>query len=309
MEHSRPEEFARNIPPLGTIPAAPAEFREAHRDSSDIPIRFPDVAWANVNIGRIYGTDGHIGVDILLGPTRYNPGHHSDDSFYGACAMADQGPISYYKVHGFKADGSCDFPYGIFIDNENINVCNCTPGVGACRPWGRPNTPTLHHDWGKKIQEVRLEIYAYGSDFSSLQCTITRFLHRANGGIYSEEIGDILIPRKGGGVSLRYLHGFITENGIPISGERTYTIDGQGNIRPRMSVSVFQMSGVKVFSTTGVEFSSFAATDNKGSDFYECGVLMLGQYKVFVNDLLTGRSSTFDVSNRGERFDIDLARL
>src|SRR3990167_6264756 len=69
--------------------------------------------WVNLWVGQITPGAGTIGVDITW--PNYNPCHHSNDAYYDACELSNNGAASYYKVHNYNTSSN-DFPYGVFID-------------------------------------------------------------------------------------------------------------------------------------------------------------------------------------------------
>src|SRR5262245_30561795 len=83
--------------PAEDAPKAAAETAACGAPSSGGTLDYGeirDVGFAGIPIADVIaGPNGyHIGLDILF--WGYNPGHHSDDPFYGACAMAQVGPLS-----------------------------------------------------------------------------------------------------------------------------------------------------------------------------------------------------------------------
>lgn len=253
-------------------------------DTDDFPRIRPDAAFANVRLAHVDGGTGHIGMDV--GMPGYTPCHNPDDPYYGACVMSKDGPKSYYKVFHFSERGN-DFPHGMFIDNENYNVC-------TGQPWCRDGVPVLQHDWGKRITFAALEVYAYDSRYGGARVRVDNFDHPAHGGFYSPEIGTIELPNTSAAHSAK-LNGFIFRAGNPV-GEREASLD------------IFQ-EGTTYSTDKGYPVGGFSSVATNSDGYYSSGPVYSGRYKIYVGDVVRRKKIIIycDIIRPFERLDFDLA--
>lgn len=252
-------------------------------NTDDFPRIRPDAEFANVRLDHVVGGDGHIGIDI--GMPNYTPCHNPDDPYYGACVMSKDGPKSYYKVFHFSCHGN-DFPFGMFIDNQNYNVC-------TGQPWCRDGIPILYHDWGKRITWAALEIYPYDSVFGGVRIHVDNFDHPAHGGYYSPEIGIVQLPSSNTATSAK-LNGFAYRNGAPVKeGEASFD---------------FFQEGSTYSSTTGYPVSGFASVGTDNDGYYSSGPIYPGRYKIYIGDAAKKKKiiTRADITRPFERLDFDL---
>lgn len=244
-----------------------------------------NVSFANFWMGKITPGSGHVGVDLWWpsGSGEYNPCHHSNDVFYGACVLANNAQASYYKV-GTYTPTTSNFPYGIFIDNQNTNTCTSAPWCT------NPSAPSFTHNWAKFLSDGSLEVYPYdgsgnynpsGNTVGGLRIQ-TSFFTFANGGRYSPNIGDIHLPKIGeSGVGR--MNGFATYNGGAIANNR-------------VTLEVFQKSATR-FTSTGYATTGFTVVHSNSDGYYNTGALPSGSYKIYVTDTQTGHKIILDGVN------------
>lgn len=256
-----------------------------------------NVNFTNYWIGQITPGTGHIGVDIWWpagGGNIYNPCHISSDMFYGACVLANAAQTSYYKVMNYGLSGN-NFPYGIFIDNQNTNTCTSAPWCT------NPGASSFNHGWGRLISDGSLEIYphvlgAYNPSNNTVGGVriSSDFYHFANGGRYSRDIGNVTLPSLGQ-AGVGRLNGFATYNGSPVANDRVL-------------LEIFQRESSRGTST-GHPMYGFSVVRNNGDAYYNTGALPSGSYKIYITDTQTGRKIILDgvnVFSQHERIDFRL---
>jgi len=263
--------------------------------SGDVNVQF-----SAINVGNITPDSGHIGVDIWWdnqtaaeGEDVFNPCHHSSDSNplyknYGACALPQAGPISYYKVQHYGPNFGGprgDFTYGIFINNTDKN--NCVGADLKTVTWcvGKQSPDPLQTNWAKKVTGAAIEIYPYSSitgyydpatsTVGGVRATINGFPEFANGGRYSVNIGNISLPKAGdkftdGRAKVGKLTGQVTSGGIPIA-KGEVQLDAFGFTDTYHSSKDFPLYG----------FSDI--NPNKESNgMYNFGILPVGDYRIVI---------------------------
>lgn len=257
-----------------------------------------NVSFSNMWVGKISPGYGYIGVDVWW-PTSnggtYNPCQNSSDVYYGACVLSNSGQTSYYKVQHYTPT-STDFPYGIFIDNQDPNYCT---SASWCQ---NKNATTIYHGWGQLITNASMEIYPiysngqYNAALSSVGGVRiqTDFPGFANGGRYSNNIGNITLPQLGQ-PNVGKLNGFVTYEGAPVSNNR-------------FLFEAFQEQST--YSTsTGYPVTGFSVTNNNSNGYYNLGPLPDGTYKIYITDTQTNHKiilSDVNISNTYERLDFQL---
>lgn len=283
--------YDRKIEHLGESQGVENHDQDINRgiNTDNFPLIRPDAEFVNVRLEHVVGGEGHIGMDInMLKPDGedYTPGHEKDDPYYGACVMSKDGPKSYYKVFHFCSHGN-DFPHGMFIDNQNYNVC-------TRQPWCRDGVPILPHNWGKRITSASLELYPYDSHYGGARVVVDNFEHPAHGGFYSPEIGTVKLPYTGATNSAK-LNGFIFRNGIPIG-------EGEG------SLDFFQEEGTGYTTDTGYSVSGFSSVATNGDGYYSSGPIYAGRYKIYVGDVVRQKKIIIyaDITRPYERLDFEL---
>lgn len=236
-----------------------------------------NVNFTNFWIGKVTPGTGHIGVDIWWpgGNGDYNPCQHSEDIFYGACVLSNSGRSSYYKVMSYTPSGT-DFPYGIFIDNQNNNYCKTS---SWCT---NKSANSFNHGWGRLISDGSIEIYPHdangnynpsGYDVGGVRVASDFFLF-ANGGRYSKDIGNITLPQIGQ-PNVGRLNGFATINSVNAANNR-------------LLLEVFQESATRKTST-GHPMTGFTVVRNNSDGYFNSGAVPSGSYKMYITDTLTGR--------------------
>jgi hypothetical protein len=234
-------------------------------NTSDYP-RTHNVEWAAVQLQQFNGICGHIGVDLIFSHQTYgdyNPCHHSDDPYYGSCVMSSNGPISYYKVFGFD-----NYPYGIFIDNQNPNYC-------TGQSWCQSGTTFVHY-WAQRLGSVALEFYPYTncngggydpytSQYGGARLYVNEWPVLANGGMYSANLGSVTLPQRG---SAGVLNGFMTDNGAPVAYHAAW-------------INAFQM-GSTAQTSMGYPVGGFASVGNNADGYYTTGPVYPGDYRLYV---------------------------
>lgn len=279
---------------LGSAVAATACVGPDEGDPSLIEENAEQRGFVNLPLDSVVPGRGHVGVDIWwVGPdgNEYNPCHHADDPFFGACVMSNVGPISYYKVHGFdNANPSApnDWPFGIFIDDQNLNAC-------ADQPWckGIPPGQPLQHGWAELITGAALEVYGYDGLGGARVHIGPEGWVAANGGVYAPPLGTITLPSPG---SPR-LNGFVTRGGAPVAADEA-------------GLDFFQDGQLTAATSTGVPLAGFASTSTNGDGYYSSGPMFGGTYKIYVSDRATQSKIIIyaDIWLDGERLDFDLAQ-
>ncbi|MBY0315888.1 MAG: hypothetical protein K2Q26_10235 [Bdellovibrionales bacterium] len=237
--------------------------------------------YANVVFGGLTEGSGHIGVDIAWdkGDSLYNPCHHSDDIYYGACIMSSVGPVSYYKVLIFS-NGSNNFPSGIFIDSENNNYC-------SGQSWCKTSGPVVPHNWQNLLSYVALEIYPYGSSggydprtnsHGGLRVSVNSFPQRSGSGKHSVDLGKIALPQMGH-PQVGKLNGFVRSQGQAVAAER-------------MNIDAFQTGLSTYLSSTGYPFYGFSSSPTNQDGYYTTGPVPQGTYKTYLTDNRTGKKNS-----------------
>ncbi len=257
-----------------------------------------DANFANFWVGRVTPGSGHIGVDLWWpgGGSEYNPCHHSNDAYYDACVLSNAAQTSYYKVMSYTPSGT-DFPYGIFLDNQNADFCTTAPW---CRTAG--NTGTVRHGWVTLISDGSLEVYPHvsGGSYNPSANTVggvritASFFHFANGGRYSPDIGNIALPQLGE-ANVGKLNGFATYNGVKAANNR-------------MLIEAFQRDESR-FTSTGYIMRGFTSVRNNNDGYFNTGALPSGKYLMFITDTSTGRKIILDnvnIFSTYERLDFKL---
>lgn len=253
----------------------------------------PSGYFLGVNFEGVEAGEGHIGVDISWpqGGTIYNPCHEHggvNDPYYGACAMADSSvnKSSYYKVQHFQ-NGTNDFPFGIFVDFANWNLCY---GQAWCPTTGQIVT----HGWSGLVSDVALEIYPASSSYGGLRANVNSFPFAVNGGSFSPSLGKISLPKEEGPTVK--LNGFISFDGSYVDSKRT-------------EIAFFQETEPTT-SSTGYPFYSFSATHANDDGYYSSGVVLPGLYKVYITDKAFGKTVIIhtEIRTRGDRLDFDLSK-
>lgn len=251
------------------------------------------VGFSNIWVGNVTPGSGHVGVDIWWpdhGESQYNPCHHSNDIYYGACVMSNVGPVSYYKVKHFSPSGT-DFPSGVFVDNQNLNYCKTAT-------WCLNKTAqSFNHGWGRLVTGAALEFYPYGTEgtynpytstVGGLRVQVDSFPVLANGGRYSKNIGNVTLPTIGQ-PNVGKLNGFVTASGVAASANR-------------VSIDAFQNGSTRT-SSTGYPLSGFSSIKNKGDGYYNIGAVPSGRYKIYITDHQTNHKVILDNVNVVQAFE------
>jgi len=253
-----------------------------------------NVSFANFWIGKVTPGSGHIGVDIWWnnGSGDYLPCQNSHDAFYDACALSNAAQSSYYKVMNYTPTTS-DFPYGVFIDNQDPDVCTSSSWCGD--PGGGD---TINHGWARIINSGSLEIYPHiaGSYNPSANTVggvrlVDGFFNFANGGRYSDNIGDIALPQIGE-ANVGKLNGFVTSGGSSVANNRVL-------------FEAFQEQSTRS-SSTGYPLTGFTTVRNNSDGYYSTGAVPSGTYKIYITDTQSGHKiilNDIGVNSQYERLD------
>jgi len=282
-------------------------------------IRGDETNFINVILQGVEGIEDNgyaeIGIDLLF-EDGYNPGHNSKDPYYGANCMAKDNSISYYKAYYCYKDGSNSFPYGIFIDNFNVNTLyKYTNDLDLSKydGWHYVSFPiderfrnleTLNHNWAKKTKKVCLEIYskkqggACSNIYGGARIEVDNFNYYANGGYYSPFIGKVILPtslNNYGNGNYSQLNGLIWENGKQIQ-------------ESRLCLSYFQTGALTSTTSNGFPVAAFASRGDDGHGYYSSGPLYPGVYKIYVEDTKNKKSKIIyaDIYRSYERIDFNL---
>ena len=257
-----------------------------------------NVGFSDIWVGKVTPGSGYIGVDIWW-PTSnggiYNPCQNSGDAYYGACVLSNAGQSSYYKVQHYNSNGT-DFPYGIFVDNQNQNYCTSAS-------WCQNKTATtINHGWSRLITDASIEVYPLYSNgqYDPSHNNVggvrvqTDFPGFNNGGRYSNNIGDIALPQLGQ-PNVGKLNGFVTYKGAAVANNR-------------FLFEAFQEQST--YSTsTGYPVTGFTSAHNDSSGYYNLGAVPAGTYKIYITDTQTGHKiilSDVSIQSTYERLDFQL---
>jgi hypothetical protein len=266
-------------------------------------VQAADVNWANIRIGKVQPGAGHIGVDMWWPSSggAYVPCHHSNDPYYGSCVLSNAGQTSYYKVGNYNTSTS-NFPYGIFIDNQNTNYCTSS---GWCP---NPGATSHNHGWGRLSSDASLEIYPYNNssqyDPSSptsagggLRIQVTGFPVVANGGKYSADIGTVTLPQMGQ-PNVGRLNGFVrTNSGLITNNERVV-------------LELFQHD-YSMTTSTGYPAKGFVIEKNNTDGYYTTGPIPVGEYRIYATDTQTSRKIYLDfvrITSQHARIDFNTSQ-
>lgn len=234
--------------------------------------RVRSVAFANMPLAAVEAGPGgfHAGIDLSLGG--YVPGHHAEDPYYGANVMASVGPLSYYRVIG-----PGDFPFGVFIHNEDPNDCRrCAPGEG-CAAWCADMcSESFAHGWADRVTSASLEFYPKDAGYGGVRVEVPGFSHFANGGVYSPDLGVVVLPHAGD-AGITKLNGFVYQ-----------TRGGATAPEGRFTVDIFHF-GPERHTSTGVPMRGFGSTHVNGDGYYRFDALFSGRHKTYLTDNATGR--------------------
>jgi len=257
-----------------------------------------DVNFTNLWVGNVSPGSGHIGVDMWWpnGGSSYLPCHNSNDIYYGACILSNADTVSYYKVMHYAPSGT-DFPFGVFVDNQNSNHCT---SASWCK---NKSATTINHGWARLISDISLEIYPYDSDgqynpsgntIGGLRIEANSFPNFSNGGRYSNNVGDISLPQLGQ-TNVGKLNGFVTENGVKVG-------------KNRVSFDVFQRDRTRT-SSTGYPLAGFTLVKNNSDGYYNTGPVPSGSYRIYITDTQTNHKIILDgvnIFHSHERLDFKL---
>jgi hypothetical protein len=228
--------------------------------------------------------------------TLYSPGNNHTDPFYGACIMSNSGCNSYYKVESYSTAGN-SFPFGIFINNADENHC-----VDAL--WCRGGA-LLAHNWANRITGVHLEIYSHHEEYGGASIWASDFVHEANGGVYSQDLGTVTLPNGSnlepdpvtGEYAVARLSGYI------------FTDTGDSPAPGRVTMHLWGSTS-QATTTTGVGVLGYSSTDSIDGGYYKSGWLYPGIYHCMLidNGSQPTKSKEFDVELRRpfERLDFTL---
>ncbi len=280
-----------------------------------------NVSFTAMWIGNITPGTGHLGVDLSWPgtdpvnhtATMYNPCHEYantsgtitfNDPYYGACVESDSMRTSYYAEHTYS-NGTTDFPYGIFVNNQDIN--HCTHAVWC----PNPSATTINHGWANLMTDMAIEIYPHYTDgtYDPLHNTIggvrigtNSFPTFANGGRYSPQIGNVVLPQTGQ-TGVGKLNGFVRDNGAAV-GADIFAYD------------MFQQDSTKTTST-GFPMTGFASDTTNSDGYYSSGPVPYGTYTIFITDTRADinnhtprakyKITGVGVHGNGERLDFDLS--
>jgi hypothetical protein len=231
---------------------------------------FTNIDWSTSRDGdgKPMTEGGVVGVDFALGqpggPALYAPCSNSADPYNSNC-MNPGHAGSYVYAKNWYADGSTNFPTGLFIAN-NYRRATC---AAPCS-----------HLWGQRVARVDVEIYAKKSaltgtvtDTSMVRPRFAQtsdvFTRHANGGTYGPAIGQIRLLRLGqpGTASLK---GTVTRGLAPV-------LEGEASVRLFQQDSTMQSSG-------GQPLQSFATPNTDTLGRYDTGALYAGTYLIRVLD-------------------------
>ncbi|MCA9581660.1 MAG: hypothetical protein KC416_07675, partial [Myxococcales bacterium] len=166
---------------------------------------------------------------------------------------------------------------GIFIDNRNPNQCRmCEKGLPCsswCDDWC---TKEFDHKWANKVTKAALEIYPHDDDYGGVRLVVSDFSHASNGGVYSEAVGTITLP-KAGASGVAKLNGFVwkTRGGAAV-GNDEFNID-------------FFHFGPAKKTSAGVDTLGFGSTHTNGDGYYLFRAVYYGNHKTYLTDKKSGK--------------------
>lgn len=310
-------------------PRMPGSITRPHAVGSVNSTQYPQIcsgAFANAPLAGIQNganqgvSQGHIGVDMWMNQSDLNNGkdyspclNPQGEPDIGACAL----PGGYYKVLHYCSPKSNDFPFGVFIDNNNNGV---------------------QSNWGNKISGVALEIYPYSDNvnaswnsfcnlkggydlqpccgqtiYGGLRLVANNFNNNANGGSFSANIGLVTVPQNGDpGVGI--VNGFICHSGAnrpPSCPNRNNAPDHTVNFTWFGQVPVYNRSstGYPVYSfNSWPNQSTSTGSPSSGSGYYTSGPLLFGMTKTYITNMQTGQNwlCSFNIDSYGSRVDFNL---
>jgi hypothetical protein len=232
-----------------------------------------------VRLEGVRGSAAVVGVDISIGS--YLPCKDEKNQHLGACDI----PKSYYRTGKIYTDGSMDHSRGLFISNEDKgfihNWANQVTRVDV-EIYPKIDNGTPNWDGNPNVGRVRFDFDA-GS-----------FTHPAHGGLYSPEVGVILLPQLG---FAPFLNGTVTEAGSKVPASRGIEIILWGKT-PHPEIS-----------SRGYPIFSFAIIGVKDG-YYHSGPLLKGKYNMVIKDKQNDKhhSLEIDINRTGERIDLLVER-
>ncbi|WP_182094270.1 hypothetical protein [Bacillus subtilis] len=218
-----------------------------------------------------------IGVDVSVDDRL--PCKDLNDPCYSCCDEKN----SYYRTCYAYTDGTMEHPHGLFINNEDRGCV---------------------HNWANHASRIDVEIYPKleASDWKPNQragrvrfdFSADEFTHPAHGGLYSPEVGLVLLPLEG---FAPYLNGYIFENGERVSESR------------EIEIKLWGKTPHPENSSKGYNIFGFGIAGGRGS-YYNSGPMLSGKYQMVITDMQNNRccKTVIDINNTGERIDLYLDR-
>jgi hypothetical protein len=227
---------------------------------------------ALISISGTHSGAGTMGVDLMLGPDRYNPCHEQwdaeagtsyNDTFYGACADSFMGRTSYYR-HAAYTPGGAEIAGGVLFGGGDWNQCR--------GQWWCPNQDTLlAHGWSDRATAWALEFYPSSPNEGGVRIEGGFPFTTADGRAWSGDLG-AMRPVLAGQPGVFNLAGWVHGGPWPAD---------------RWEVQAFQMPPFTQVTSAFYPEQGFSLTRNVGNRLTSWPMLS-GHYKLYVWDNHTG---------------------
>ena len=227
---------------------------------------------ALISIEGTHGAGGIMGVDLMLGPDRYNPCHEQwdeeqgrpyNDTFYGACADSFMGRTSYYR-HTTFGSGGREIAGGVLFGGADWNNCR--------GQWWCPNQDQLLvHGWSERATAWALEFYPSSPNEGGVRIEGGLPFRTADGKAWSGPLGAMRPVLEGQPGTFR-LNGWVHGGPWPAD---------------RWEIQAFQMPPFTQVTSAFYPEQGFSLTRNRGNGFTSWPMLT-GRYKLYVWDNATG---------------------
>ncbi|MET1174418.1 hypothetical protein [Paenibacillus amylolyticus] len=233
-----------------------------------------------VRIQGVRGSAALIGVDVNVNGQL--PCKEPDFIGYNCCDAKN----SYYRTCLCYTDGSIEHTHGLFInnsdkDNEGNEITHDLANLATRIDVEiYPKLERTDSRWASNEKAGRVRF-----DFSA-----DEFTHPAHDGLYSPDVGYVLLPLEG---FSPFLNGTVTENGEKVQESRGIDIKLWGRTpHPENSTAGADIYG---FSIIGVE-----------NGYYHSGPMLSGSYEMVISDPQSNRcyKKIIDITRTGERIDL-----
>lgn|GEM_PF-2980599 len=227
---------------------------------------------ALISIGGAHSAGGTMGVDILLGPDRYNPCHEQwdatengpyNDTYYAACTDSFMGRTSYYRTSSFGSGGGA-IASGVLIGGADWNKCQN-------RWWCATRDQLVVHGWSDRATAWALEFYPSSPNEGGVRIEGGFPYVTADGKAWSGPLGSMR-PIVAGQPGVFRLSGWVHGGPWPAD---------------RWEIQAFQVAPLTQVTSGFYPEQGFSLTRNVGNSFTSWPMLA-GNYKLYVYDNATG---------------------